>query len=170
MTKLYRTWCDRFAGITNTQAVRFCKGPFLQAIGEQSMHGTTSMTDEECQALLYQIRHYGVLVAGQSNSVGFNGDDAERGRQWLRANERKFGFPHLDWGAITHFTFVDVHIHDRSPRGYRVDARPVYRAHWANGDTFDYSPSPWQAGMTLAQRKSKPVHFKYRPAQKEVSR
>lgn len=164
MTRLYKTWCERFnTGVTNAQAVRFCKGPFLQAIGEQTMRGHTSMTTDECRSLLARVQ-MGVPVAGQSNSVGFNGDDAERGRQWLARNAKRFGFPQLAWDTITHFTFVNVHIHDRSPHGYWIDARPVYRAHFPDGSTFDYSPSPWQAGMTAARRRAKPVTWKYHPA------
>ncbi len=141
-SKSYTTWANRIMGgrVTAAQATQFGHAIHTVSIGAMQKGKACNITVDEADELVALLRGRNPIVDER---------DAQRGREWLKANARKFGLPTVDYDAIDHFRWVDTYIHAENDTrwGYIVECGPTYRAYWRDGSWLEYSPRPWQRGV-----------------------
>lgn len=146
MTDIFRTWLDRVEQerIGHHQVIQLTRAIWPLSRGFEPAGKRTSMRKAEAQAIVMRLqqRHR------QGNGIRATDDNEERGRQWLRSNQRRFGLP-MDFDPLTiiEFRLVGFHIYAHDNRWNTVAGAPVWRAYLPDGRTFDYAPTAWQASM-----------------------
>jgi len=152
----FRLWSARIGGgrITRYQCVQWAHavaGP--GDYGYQAHGKRTNLTRQEAAALCDQLAE---IVERTGDGLALTDDHQEAGRAWMRKYGADVGLPVVGSDGATvevvRFAFVGAYDYDEGENDWRGIMAPRYRTHLADGRTFDYAPTPWQASA-YGQRK-----------------
>lgn len=145
MTKIYEQWKERISGerIKHSHVIQLyaCVYPMHRGF---MVHGKeTNLTRAEAHDIIT------ALLTRADGGPRAEAENEERGRLWLAKNARQFDLPKLPWHEITEFRLVGFHVYEErtwGPAPINASISPIWRCHWATGETFDYAPTAWQSG------------------------
>lgn len=153
MTRIYDQWVDRVAAerIRHSHVIQLYSAVYPMHRGFMVRGKATNLTKPEASDIITRL----AMRVDVDGGIRAEADNEERGRQWLAANERARHLPKLAWADIDAFRLVGFHVYsEREYTGWGTreviaQVSPIWRCEWASShETFDYSPTAWQAGTT----------------------